>query len=101
MTGVLWKDVEHELGDVDTLVGAVGALCGSGYRVGVSYNPGSDAFIVSVTCRIDDHPNSGKTFTAFAETWYQALQVALYKHYFVAREVWPSPDAPKKAVGFG
>lgn len=101
MTGVTWKDVEHELGDSDTVANAVSSLCQSGYRVGVSYNTGNDAFIVSVTCRNDDSPNSGKTFTAFAGTWWEALQVAVFKHYFVAREIWPAPTERKLTSSFG
>lgn len=101
LTGILMKDVEHAFGDVDNLVDCVAGMCEHSYRFGISFNQANDAFIVSVTCRDADSPNSGKTFTAFAETWYQALQVAVYKHYILAMEKWPEKGVRPNQAKFG
>lgn len=83
-----WGDIQKVYGNPDVLVDAVSDLLEAGYRVGLSHNGANDAFICSVTCRDTDDPNNGKTFNAFAETWYEALQTAMYKHYVVSQKKW-------------
>jgi hypothetical protein len=91
-----WGDVQKIYGNPDVLVDAVSDLLESGYRVGLSHNGATDAFIYSVTCRDSSDINNGKTFNAFAETWYEALQTAMYKHYVIAKKQWNS-DAQRAA----
>lgn len=74
--------------DPDTIDEAVVELLEKGYRVSLSYNAGNDAFIASVTCKDTESPNNGKTFNAFAGSWTEALQCALYKHYVKTGRVW-------------
>lgn len=101
LSGAGWDDVLREFGDLDALADGISTLCASGYRVGISFNAQTDAFIVSVTCKLDGSPNNGKTFTSFAETWLGALQLACFKHYIVCAEVWPAPAGSKDGPRFG
>lgn len=101
LAGVLWADIESEFGDADQCFDSVSALLGSGYRLGLSFNTENDAFICSVTCRDGDNPNSGCTFTAFAGTWWAALQTALFKHYNIAHEDWNAVAQEKAGSSFG
>ena len=87
--------------DFDTVFNKSSELLQDGYRIAFSYNSANDAFTVSVTCRDDDSPNKGMTFTAFAGDWYTALQVALYKHYVVAEGDWNTISAPRQLPLFG
>lgn len=74
--------------DIETTDEAIADLLSQGYRVSLSYNSNNDAFIASVTCKNEDDENHGKTFNAFAGSWVEALQCALYKHYVKARKNW-------------
>lgn len=76
-------------------------LLEAGYRLGFSYNGQNDAFICSVTCKDEASPNANKTFTAFAGSWYEALMVALYKHYVISSGDWSKGSSPggKSRIG--
>lgn len=96
-----WTDVQKVYGSSDILVDAVTDLLNSGYRVGLSFNGNNDAFICSVTCRQDGDVNNGLTFNAFAETWFEALQLAVYKHYVKSRKIWRKPGEKPNRPKFG
>lgn len=89
------------LSDADEFADAVAALCEAQYRVAISYNAQNDAFIASLTCRDDSSPNAGATVTAFAGTWVDALRVALYKHFEVARGNWRGASSKSTRPRFG
>lgn len=99
--GVPWVDVVQHFGSADAVADGVSSLCTRGYRVGLSFNEANDAFIASVTCKAVDDPNSGCTFTAFAGTWFEALALACYKHYVLAREDWNSAGSAAGRPSFG
>lgn len=101
LAGVVWADIEHALGDPDTVFDGLADLLVRGYRVGLSFNQGNDAFICSLTCRNDADPNNGCTLTSFADTWFRALQTTLYKHYYVSAQVWPKDGAKGQTATFG
>ena len=101
MAGVTPDDIARHFGSADALANGVSHLLGSNYRIGLSYDPERDVVIVSVTGRDVDSPNSGKTFTSFAQTWPEALRVALFKHYVVTAEVWPAPLPRRDGALFG
>ena len=86
------KDAARQyLRDADTFVTAVGDIVESGYRFGLSYDEKRDALIASLTCRREGDPNMGKTLTAFAPTWAEAMAVVLFKHYEVCGQIWDTP----------
>lgn len=87
-------DVERRYANWDDLDADVRALFGSGYRVGISYNEGNHAYVVSLTCRAPGDPNYGCTFTGFAGDWVKAIQVVCFKHFVVTAGVWPVDGAP-------
>lgn len=92
-----FEQIEKAFPDIETTDEAIAELLGEGYRVSLSYNAGNDAFIASVTCKNADDPNNGKTFNAFAGSWVEALQCALYKHYVKARKNWgTNADKPAR-----
>lgn len=71
------------------------------YRVSVAYNPTNDACVASLTCRDDDSPNAGKTLTAYADDWYTALQVVLFKHIVVLDMLWGGKEGAPPRPRFG
>lgn len=96
-----WPEIIRTYGNPDILVDAVSDLLEAGYRVGLSHNPQNDAFICSVTCRDTESPNNGYTFNSFAETWFEALQAGMYKHYVKTGKNWLSSEAKKTRPKFG
>lgn len=92
-------DVEASLDkyqSADSFYDGVAGMIEDGYRFSLVYNPNNDAVICSVTCKNEDSPNHGCTFNAFADTWYDAIRIALVKHFEVAGEKWMNDG--RKAV---
>lgn len=87
--------------EADTTYDGLESLVREGYRVSFSFNGATDAVICAVTCKSDGDPNNGKTFTSFAGDWYTALQVALYKHYVVAGQIWGDGEAGSSRPAIG
>lgn len=62
---------------------------GEGHKVSLSFNDNTDSYIASVTGKPEDCVNASKCYTSHAKTWYQALQVAMYKYHVIFRgEAW-------------
>lgn len=101
LAGYEWNDVAEAWAGADNVFEGATTLLENGYRLGFSYNPQNDAFICSVTCKDETSPNSGKTFTAFAGTWFEALQTALFKHYQIAAETWGGNNGAGTRKAFG
>lgn len=101
MAGHSLDDVSAAFPTVENVYETVAGLLENGYRLGFSYNPQNDAFICSVTCKSEGNPNMGKTFTAFAGTWFEAVQVALYKHYVVSETIWGTGGQGEGKARFG
>lgn len=99
--GVSEDEIWGHFATEDELFNAATALLESGYRIAFSYNGQNDAFICSVTCKGDDSPNVGCTFTAFAGSWHEALIVALFKHTVVAGGVWRGKGSKAERPRFG
>lgn len=101
----LTEDDFDEIGkafpDFEQVDASVSDLLEAGYRVSLSYNAGNDAFIASVTCKNESDDNNGKTFNAFAGSWVEALQCALYKHFIKARKNWGAADVKTNRPRFG
>lgn len=96
-----WDDIWAVYGTSVQLDAAVAELLSEGYRMGLSYNPQNDAVICSITAKGEDNPNEGKTFTAFAGSWVEALQVALYKHNQIAGKDWDAAAHVASGPRFG
>lgn len=88
LAGYTQGDIQGAFPKSELVVDALTGLLENGYRVSLSYNQQTDAFIASCTCKDETAPNGGKTFNSFAETWYEALQVTLFKHFVVTKTVW-------------
>lgn len=93
----IWSYFETE----EQVYDAATALLESGYRIAFSYNSQNDAFICSVTCKDDESPNAGCTFTAFAGSWHEALIAALVKHLVVAKGVWRGASGKESRPRYG
>ena len=78
---------EWDVQDEDVFV-LMADLIGSGYKVSLSFNDKNSTYICALTCRNPKSPNAGYTSSAFANTWYQALRVMLYKHLVVCDGDW-------------
>lgn len=85
------EQVRTYLTDGGAWVAAVSDLLENGYRLGVSYDEKRDALIASLTCRKSGDANEGKTLTAFAGTWPEAITVVLFKHWVVCEGKWTEP----------
>ena len=72
-----------------------------GHRMSVTYNGQNDTFTVSLTGRGDDCPNDGMTVVSFAGTWYEALQVSMYKHHILAEGDWSKSKVVANRPRFG
>lgn len=101
LTGYTWENISEQWGVPDEVVELATGLLEDGYRLGFSYNPQNDAFICSVTCKAEESVNNGCTFTAFAGSWFEALEVALFKHFVVAQEQWRSVSSSGQKAVFG
>jgi len=88
LAGHSWEGIAGTWDTPEELYEIAATILEEGYRLGFSYNAANDSFICSVTCKAEESVNNGKTFTAFAGSWYEALQTALYKHYVVAEQNW-------------
>lgn len=95
LAGYTKGDVNERYGTWGDFDADLATLLSAGYRVGISYSEKQGAFIVSITCRDAASANHGYTFSSFAADWVTALQVALFKHFVVAAEVWSTPT-PRK-----
>lgn len=96
-----WEDIHKAFGDADSSFNAVQELLESGYRLSLSHNDQSDAVICSVTCKDEGSVNAGKTFSAFAGSWTDALITALYKHFVIAEGVWSGDGSTVNRPRFG
>jgi len=101
MAGREWSEVVKAFGGANQIDDGLDALLRDGYRVSFVHNPSNDAVICSVTCKATNTPNEGKTFNAFAGTWVEALQTALFKHYVVSNMVWGEADGKAARPAFG
>lgn len=101
VSNVSWEAVLAKFGSNEQIDQAVRDLVENGYRIGLSYNGASDAFICSITCRDDGSPNHGYTFTSFASTWLAALQIACFKHFVISDCSWPTNQKPMTGPMFG
>jgi len=59
-----------------------------GYTIKIYYDDVKANFRASLTCYKVDDDNYGFMLGAFADDWYTALVVLLFKHYRVAKETW-------------
>lgn len=96
-----WPEIIKVYGTSDALVDAVSDILEAGYRVGLTFNTQNDAFICAVTCRDPESPNNGKTFNSFAETWFEALQIGMYKHYVKSKKNWSGAENKSSRPKFG
>lgn len=65
------------------------------YKVALSYDAGNDTHIATITCKADNtkSPNHGLAFSTRAKTALEALDMALFKHYFCCSdENWARDD---------
>lgn len=96
-----YTEIEAFMHDNGVVYQQYGELLLAGYRVSFAWNDQNQAIICSVTCRGDDDINNGLTYTSFAGTWYEALAVALYKYYTVAKGDLRSASLPDARPRFG
>lgn len=69
----------------------------SGYKLSLSFNEKNQTYIAAFTCKDNASPNNGFTISAFAQTWYNALRVLLFKHVVICDYNWT--NAPSSVVG--
>lgn len=96
-----WDDVMRSMGKFDEVQAWLQDIVASGHRVSFSYNSQNDSTICSLTGREGCGANEGKTLTSYADGWYTALQVALYKHYVLAEQDWSKAGTTSQRPRFG
>lgn len=88
-------------GDSDFVFDSLVGILEHGHKVTFTYDRRNDATICSITGELDSSVNAGYTMTTFAATWYQALQVAVYKHLVLAKGNWSSVATQPERPRFG
>lgn len=68
-------------------------MLATGYRVSFFYDAKNDAAQCSVTCADPKSVNAGWTMTSRGPTWWDALSVAVFKHFILCEGVWPKDEA--------
>lgn len=87
--------------DSDFVFDSMVGILEHGHKVTFTYDNRNDATICSITGELDSSPNAGYTLTTFAATWYQALQVAVYKHLVLAKGKWSTVATEPERPRFG
>lgn len=91
------ETVKDAYRDDDEVYDMMNALLSTGHRVSISYNAANDSTIVTLTCRNEDSPNNGFSFSSFAPNWYVGLLIALYKYSHILGAVWEETELPDGA----
>lgn len=95
------EHVEATYHDVEGVSNAWHSLMEKGYKVSFGYDAKTDAIMCSLTCKAEANPNYNATMTSFADSWYDALRVALYKHYQYLSGIWEKPGQKPQRPKFG
>lgn len=68
-------------------------LLADNYKLSVSPDFENSCTIVTIICKSEDGPNANSCFSTRSETWEDALTLALYKHFEIAKgEDWPTDN---------
>lgn len=59
-----------------------------GYKLSVVWNGSNSTFIASLTCTDKDIVNAGYTMPAFSSSWYEAIRLLVFKHFYVTEGNW-------------
>lgn len=77
----------------DTLDNTLPTLLGDGYRLSLSMDKRSSAFMAAISTKDASHVNANLVLTARAGTHpWEAASRAMYLHYYILDEVWPDPS---------
>lgn len=76
------------LKDADKIYLDMAKILTDGYSVKVTHDADKANFRCSVTGYESTGDNYGYVIGSFAGDWYTALGVALYKHFYIAKENW-------------
>lgn len=60
----------------------------AGYKLSLTYNSGNDTFSASITGSGGGDPRQHFTVSGFAETWYEAVRLLMYKHHVICEGDW-------------
>jgi len=74
----------------------VSDLLNEGNKISVTPDFRNVCIILTVTCKDEDGVNGGLAFSSRAETWDEAIMMALYKHFVLA----PKGEWPRETTSF-
>lgn len=66
----------------------IARVLSAGHKITLSYSSESGNTSVSLTGTLDTCPNAGLTLTSTGKDALTALNVALYKHFDIAKGIW-------------
>lgn len=96
-----WEEMNATPYSPEEMSDDVSTLLTRGYRLSFSYNQQNDATIASLTCKAEGDVNEGKTLTAFAQGWLDALRLVLWKNEHIARGNWSKAAKERGGAVFG
>lgn len=64
----------------------------AGYKLSITYNAGNDTFSASLTGPGGGDKRQHFTVSAFAETWYEATRMLMYKHHVICEGDWSKAE---------
>lgn len=74
-----------ESDNADSIVSKLDEFMADGHKVGITFDVNNACFITSATCKNDRSPNHNRCMTARSDSWYEALELLLYKHLVKAK----------------
>lgn len=72
-----------------------------GYRFSTSYNTQNSTYNAILQCTDADSPNYGYSLSAYAQEWYTAVRLVLFKHIVVFQYVWDTQKATNPSDNWG
>lgn len=73
----------------------------SGYKVSVGLDSKGVGYQASMQCNNVKDANAGLCLSAYANNWYDALAVLMFKHIVILEKTWEENEQPQDLEDFG
>ena len=90
ITEALVPDLEKFVADEKAVFEQYNLMLVTNYQIKLYYDDYSESLKCVAVCHQHDDPNFGLALTSFAEDWYTALAVMIFKHTEICDKDWSS-----------